>query len=101
MKVLKLLNEFHLRINPKEMNVESNAICGHCFPPQLENHRLNMDLYDRLAWLIIVIVTMRLIDACAVISGDFVVGVLKSVYCSLKAIGLSLQALVSVLTKQR
>jgi hypothetical protein len=40
---------------------------------------------------------MRLIGACAVISGAFVVGVLKSVYCSLKAIGLSLQALVSAL----
>jgi len=40
---------------------------------------------------------VHFIDACAVTSGAFVVGVWISVYCSLKAIGLSLQALVSEL----
>lgn len=43
------------------------------------------------------IVATYLIDVYAVTSGVLVVGVLKSVYCSLKAIGLSLQALVSAL----
>ena len=61
------------------------------------NCSLNLDLYDRPVWLILVIVTMRLIYTCAVISGAFVSGVLRSVYCSLKANGLSLQASVSAL----